>query len=345
MIEIIDLRSDTVTKPSLLMREAMMQAEVGDDVYGEDPSVNLLQKKMAELTGKEATLFVTSGTFGNQLCVKTHTDPGDEIIVEYSAHIFQYETAGASFISRAQIYPIQGKYGVMKLQDIEDAIRPDIYYFPKTKLICLENTHNRAGGTVLDIKYISDVNILAKSKGISLHLDGARLWNASIATGISIKDYAQYFDSLSICFSKGMGSPVGSVICGSHDFIQRARKYRKIFGGGMRQVGILASACLYAIDNNFKLIEYDHKRAKQIAECLQKIPSVNIDMDSVQTNIVIFGFNDPKVVTSEVIAKLKQDGLLVSVGTKGKIRMVTHLDINDDDIEKVKHILKKNINF
>ena len=344
-MKLIDLRSDTVTKPSPLMREAMMQAEVGDDVFGEDPSINLLQQKMAEITGKEAALFVTSGTLGNQLCVKTHTEPGDEIIVEYSAHIFQYETAGASFISRAQIYPIHGKYGVMKLQDIDDAIRPDIYYFPKTKLICLENTHNRAGGTILDIKYISDVNLFAKSKEISLHLDGARLWNASVATGVSIKDYSQYFDSVSICLSKGMGSPVGSVICGSHDFIQSARKFRKILGGGMRQAGVLASACLYAIDNNFKLIQYDHQRAKQIAECLQKIPCVNIDMDSVQTNIVIFGFNDPKVVTSEIITKLKQNGLLVSMGTKGKLRIVTHLDISDDDIEKANKILKENLNF
>jgi len=345
MIEIIDLRSDTVTKPSPLMREAMMQAEVGDDVFGEDPTVNLLQQKMADMTGKEAALFVTSGTLGNQLCVKTHTETGDEIIVEYSAHIFQYETTGASFISRSQIYPIHGKYGAMPLQDIEDAIRPDIYYFPVTKLICLENTHNRAGGTVLDIKYISNVSRLAKSKGISLHLDAARLWNASVATGISIKEYAQYFDSLSICLSKGMGAPVGSVICGSSDFIKKAKRFRKMLGGGMRQVGVLAAACLYAIDNNFKLIQHDHKRAKHIADSLQNIPCVNIDMDSVQTNIIIFGFNDPKIDTNEIIAKLKEDGLLVSMGTKGKLRIVTHLDVNDDDIEKANQILKKNLNF
>ena len=345
MTKVIDLRSDTVTKPSPLMREAMMHAEVGDDVYGEDPTVNLLQQRMAEITGKEATLFVTSGTLGNQLCVKTHTESGDEVIVEYSSHIFQYETAGASFISRAQIYPIFGQYGIMKLQDIEDAIRPDIYYFPTTELICLENTHNRAGGTILDIKYISDVSVIAKENEIALHLDGARLWNASVATGISIKDYCQYFDSVSICLSKGMGAPVGSVICGSKNFIKKARKFRKILGGGMRQAGILAAACLYAIDNNFKLIQYDHQRAKQLADCLQKIPCIDIDMNSVQTNIVIFSFDDPKIITSEIIGKLKQNGLLVSTGTKGKIRMVTHLDISDDGIEKAIQILKSNLSF
>jgi len=232
MNKIIDLRSDTVTRPSAFMREAIASAIVGDDVYGEDPTVNKLQEKMAKLTGKEAALFVTSGTMSNQLAIKCHTQEGDEIIVEYSAHIFQYETAGGSFISRVQIYPIPGKYGMMKLQDIEDAVRPDVYYFPKTKLICLENTHNRAGGSILGYNYITDVSALAKRHGIHMHLDGARLWNASIATGISIGEYAKHFDSLSICLSKGLGAPAGSVLCGSSEFIERARKYRKILGGG-----------------------------------------------------------------------------------------------------------------
>jgi threonine aldolase len=340
MSNIIDLRSDTVTKPSAFMREAIASAVVGDDVYNEDPTVIKLQTTMAELTGKEAALYVSSGTMGNQLCVKCHTEPGDEIIVEYSAHIFQYETAAASFISRAQIYPVPGKYGMMKLQDIEDAIRPDIYYFPKTKLICLENTHNRAGGTILDINYIADVHTLAKAQGIKTHLDGARLWNASAATGISISEYAKYFDSLSICLSKGLGAPVGSVICGSVEFIEKARKFRKILGGGLRQSGLLAAAGLYAINNNFDRLKDDHKRAKIIAEFLNNHPAVDIDMNTVQTNIVIFGFHDQKVDLDHLVTKLKNNGLLVSRGTKGKLRIVTHLDANDEDIERAIQIMK-----
>lgn len=333
MKKLIDLRSDTVTKPSAFMREAIASSIVGDDVYGEDPTINELQSAIASIAGKEAALFVTSGTLSNQLALKSHTHEGDEVIVEYSAHIFQYETAGGSFISRAQIYPVQGKYGMIKLQDIEDAIRPDIYYFPKTKLICLENTHNRAGGTILDINYIADVSLLAKNHGIKTHLDGARLWNASVATGIEIKEYAKHFDSVSLCLSKGLGAPVGSVLCGSAEFIEKARKYRKILGGGMRQGGVLAAAGLYALKNNINRLSEDHKRAKYLAEVLRGIPTVEIDMDSVQTNIVIFGFHSPKIDLEKIVSDLKDGGILVSRGTKGKLRIVTHLDISDSDVD------------
>ena len=341
MNKIVDLRSDTLTKPSAFMREAIASAIVGDDVFGEDPTINKLQDTLSELTGKEAALFVTSGTMGNQLSIKCHTDPGDEIIVEASAHIFQYETAGGAFISRVQLHPIPGNYGMMKLQDIEDSIRPDIYYFPKTRLICLENTHNRAGGTIIDYDYIQDVSLLAKSHGIKMHLDGARLWNASVATGISIKDYAKHFDSVSICLSKGLGAPVGSVICGSFEFIEKARKFRKILGGGMRQAGVLAAAGLYAIKNNVERLADDHKRAKRIADFLSSNDKIDIDLKSVQTNIVIFGFKDQKINTDAISLSLKNKGLLVSKGMKGKLRIVTHLDVDDSDIDYAIQILEK----
>lgn len=344
MNNIIDLRSDTVTRPSKEMREAMFNAEVGDDVFGEDPTVNKLQELVSATLGKESALYVPSGTMSNQLAVKSHTEIGDEIICEGAAHIFQYETAGPSVISNVQVYPIPGKYGMMKLQEIEDSIRPDIYYFPKTKLICLENTHNRAGGTIIDFEYIKNVNVLATAHDLNMHLDGARLWNASIATGINVAEYAKYFDTVSVCLSKGLGAPVGSVLCGSKELITKAKKFRKILGGGMRQAGILAAAGIYAIQNNFNRLAEDHKRAKYLADVLSNISVVDLDMESVQTNIIIFGFKDPKVNVENLISKFIENNLLVSRGTKGKIRLVTHLDVDDLKIEKASEILKHILN-
>jgi threonine aldolase len=337
----IDLRSDTVTKPSKEMREVIALADVGDDVYGEDPTVNQLQDTVAKLLGKENALFVPSGTMANQVSIKTHTQPGDEIIAEADAHIFQYETAAPAFISQIQVHTIHGKYGMVKLQDIEDAIRPQIYYYPRTRLICLENTHNRAGGTILDIHYIKDVHTLAKAHDIKLHLDGARLWNASIATGISMEEYGLYFDSVSVCLSKGLGAPIGSLICSSKEFIEKTHKYRKILGGGMRQVGILAAAGLYAVENNFKKLAEDHKRARYLAEFLTSQPNIFIDMESVQTNILNFSFKNPKINIDDFISNLKENFVLAGKGNKNIIRLVTHLDINDNDIERSIQLMKR----
>ncbi|MBE2226655.1 MAG: threonine aldolase family protein, partial [Ignavibacteria bacterium] len=246
----IDLRSDTVTKPSPEMREAMANAEVGDDVWGDDPTVNLLQDKCKELTGKPAALFVTSGCMGNQLAIKSHTNPAEEIIAEWDSHIVKYEIAGPSFISGVQVMPLKGTHGVMDAGEIEAHIRPDWYHYPKTSLVCIENTHNRAGGTVYPLNEIKSVSKVCRNNNLKLHLDGARIFNASVESGVSVKEYASQVDSITFCFSKGLGAPIGSILCGDEEFITRAHKYRKILGGGMRQAGIIAAGALYAIENN-----------------------------------------------------------------------------------------------
>lgn len=343
----IDLRSDTVTKPSKEMREAMATAEVGDDVYGEDPTVNKLQEKIAELLGKEAALFVPSGTMGNQLCIKSHTQPWDEVICDKDAHIYNYESGSIAGLSHVQVMPVNGKNGIFTADQVEEVIRPEAYYLPKTKLVCVENTHNRGGGSIFPIDEIKKIKNVVDKYGLKFHLDGARLWNASIATGISMKEYASYFDSVSVCLSKGLGAPVGSVIAGSKEFIKIAHRYRKAWGGGMRQAGILAAAGLFAIEHNFKRLAEDHRRAKYFAEEISKISRIKIDLDSVQTNIVLFEVDG--LTAQEVVAKVKDasktgDALLLSVGKKYLVRAVTHLDVNDDDIEKAIKILKAHFN-
>ncbi|HOQ48892.1 MAG TPA: threonine aldolase family protein, partial [Candidatus Kapabacteria bacterium] len=253
----IDLRSDTLTRPDEAMRQALANAEVGDDVYGEDPTANLLQERIADYFGKEAALFVPSGTMSNQLSLKVLTSPGDEIIADADAHIFYYETAAPSIVSNVQIRTIRSQFGFPDLNDIERSIRPDIYYFPRTSVICVENTHNRHGGTIAPIEYIQQLRDLANSYNIKLHLDGARIWNAIVETGIDGTSYAKYFDTISVCLSKGLGAPVGSLLISSAEYIEKARHWRKILGGGMRQVGILAAAGLYALDNNLPRLKAD----------------------------------------------------------------------------------------
>ena len=335
----IDLRSDTVTKPSEGMRKAMYEAEVGDDVFQEDPTVNRLQEFAAELLGKEAALFVSSGVMGNQLCLKVHTNPADEVICEKDAHIFQYESGSPAVLSGLQLMPIEGKMGVITPEQIEPNIRPvSAYYMPRTKVIALENTHNRAGGTVHPIDNIIKVQSLAKKYNLRFHLDGARLWNASIASGIPVKEYASYFDSVSCCLSKGLGAPIGSVIAGTKDFITEAFRVRKAWGGGMRQVGILAAAGLYALQNNFERISEDHANARIFAETINDISSFEIDMNSVQTNIVIF--KPLKHTIEEVIEKCKQQGLLLSEGRPGYLRAITHLDVSAEEITNACKIIK-----
>lgn len=327
----IDLRSDTVTRPSEGMRKAMYEAEVGDDVFQEDPTVNKLQEFAAELLGKEAALFVSSGVMGNQLCLRVHTNPADEVICERDAHIFQYESGSPAVLSGLQLMPVEGRMGVITPEQIEPNIRPvSAYYMPRTKVIALENTHNRAGGTVHPMDNIVNVKALAKKYNLRYHLDGARLWNASAATGIPVKEYASHFDSVSCCLSKGLGAPVGSIIAGAKDFITEAFRVRKAWGGGMRQIGILAAAGLYAIQNNFERLKDDHKHARLLAETINEIPAFEIDMDSVQTNIVIF--KPLKNSVEDVIEKCRNEGLLLSEGKPGYLRAITHLDAGYEDI-------------
>jgi threonine aldolase len=334
----IDLRSDTVTKPSEAMRKAMHHAEVGDDVFKEDPTVNKLEEYAAELLGKESALFVTSGVMGNQICLNVLTNPGDEVICERDAHIFNYESGSPAALSGIQLFPIEGKYGVITPEQVEPIIRPSsAYYMPRTKVIEAENTHNRASGAIWPIENIVALKTLVKKYNLYYHLDGARIWNASIATGISVKEYASHFDTISCCLSKGLGAPVGSIIAGTKDFIKEAYRVRKGWGGGMRQIGILAAAGLYALQNNFERLKEDHDKAKYLSERINANPNLEIDMKAVQTNILLF---HPKTISVENGIKLcKEKGLLLSVGKIDLIRAVTHMDATMDDIKKAADII------
>lgn len=339
----IDLRSDTVTKPTLAMRDAMASAEVGDDVYGEDPTVNRLQEKVATILGKEAALYVPSGVMANQIALKVHTQPGDEVIAESGSHIFNYETGAAAFISNVQIHTIEGKRGVITADQIPGAVRSPVYYNPKTRLICLENTHNRAGGTIYPIEEIKRISTMARSTEMSTHLDGARLWNAWMATGIHPKEYAQWFDSVSVCFSKGLGAPVGSAIAGTKGFIDKARKVRKILGGGMRQAGIIAAAAIYALDHNVERLREDHQKARFFAEELNSLPGFVIDMESVQTNIVIIDIGKTGKSPGEIIARLQALHVLLSEMAHTTIRAVMHLGVSKEDVTKAVEVIKANL--
>jgi len=327
-----DLRSDTVTKPSKEMRKAIASAEVGDDVLGDDPTVIRLEKMVSEILGKEGALYVPSGTMGNQVCLKSLTSPGDEVILEVNSHIYNYEVGAASAISGLQLHPLRGERGILKAEQIKDEIRPDNIHHPPTSLIIIENTHNRAGGTIYPLEEIKKIHTVAKEHNVKMHLDGARLWNASVATGIPMKEYARYFDSVSVCLSKGLGAPIGSVVSGSAEFIKKARKNRKMFGGGMRQVGIIAAAGIYAIENNFDRLAEDHKNARILAEGLVKIKGIYIDMESVQTNMVILEIKEKGKDSNWLVEKLKENGILSLPFGKTRMRLVTHLDVNKDDI-------------
>ena len=297
MKKFIDLRSDTVTKPSEEMRKAMYDAEVGDDVYKEDPTVNALEEYIADLLGKESALFVPSGLMGNQICLKVLTQPGDEVICERYSHIFQYESGTPAAISGLQLNLLDGKEGVITVDQIEPVIRPDsAYYMPRTRVIEIENTHNAAGGTVHPINNIHAIRELADNYNLYMHLDGARLWNASVATGIPLVEYASYFESVSVCLSKGLGAPIGSVIASYEEFIKEAYRIRKAWGGGMRQVGVIAAAGLYAVKNNIERLKEDHEKAQILANYLTAFDSLEIDPEIVHTNIVMF---KPKTKTVE----------------------------------------------
>ena len=340
MEKYIDLRSDTVTRPSPEMRKAMFEAEVGDDVFQEDPTVNALQEFAAELLGKEAALFVSSGVMGNQICLNVATDPGDEVLCEKDCHIFKYESGSPAKLSGIQLFPIDGKAGVITPAQVEPFIRPvSAYYMPRTKVIEVENTHNRAGGTIQPLDNIIALGKLAKKYNLHYHLDGARIWNASVATGISVKEYAKPFDTISCCLSKGLGAPVGSIIAGSNDFITEAFRIRKSWGGGMRQLGIVAAGGLYALKNNIPRLEEDHRKAKMLADVLAEMKNIKIDLTAVQTNILIF---EPlNINVEEAISKCKEKGLLLSVGKINSLRAITHLDVSFTEIEKTIKILRE----
>jgi threonine aldolase len=337
----IDLRSDTVTKPTTAMREFMFTAEVGDDVFGEDPTVNRLQDMIAELVGKKSALYVPSGTQGNQICINVHTHPGQEVICDYNAHIFNYESGAPGLLSGVQLHPIHGQLGHPTLEQIREVLRPTDDHCPQTGLICLENTHNRAGGTIYPIEEIQKISAFAREQNLPLHLDGARLWNASVVTGITLAEYASYFDSVSLCFSKGLGAPVGSIICGDKQFIKHAHFYRKAYGGGMRQVGFQAAACLFAVENHFERLGSDHENARFLASILAELPGFTVDLNSVQTNIVIADVSGTGKSAEDIVNLLKSAGILSIPFSSTRIRFVTHLEITHQDIKACQSVLNR----
>ena len=340
-MDIIDLRSDTVTKPSPEMRQAMYDAEVGDDVLGDDPTMNLLQETVAEMFGKESALFVASGTMANLIAMMSHTQHGEEVIVERESHTFNYEAAGPAALAGVQLHPITGENGILKASQIQGAIRPGAdSHVPPTRLICLENTHNRGGGKIYPIEKIQAIHTLAERHSLKMHLDGARLFNACVATGLNPKEYANLFDSLMFCFSKGLGAPVGSILVGSKNFIQTAHRYRKMLGGGMRQVGILAAAADYSLKHNIERLADDHKHAQLLAQSLAKIDKFTIEPESVETNIVIFDVTKSGLTAENIVARLAQKGVLMLPFGKYLVRAITHLNVTEQQINAAIRILR-----
>jgi threonine aldolase len=335
---IIDLRSDTVTVPSKGMMDAMMSAQVGDDVFAEDPTVSLLEKKIAVMFHKESALFCPSGTMTNQIAIKCHTQPGDELLCDVNSHIYNYEGGGISSNSGVQAKLLQGDRGRITAQLIEENINGNYDWLTKTSLVCLENTVNRAGGSYYQLDEMLKISTLCKEKQLGLHLDGARLFNALAETKETTIDVGNAFDSISICLSKGLGAPVGSLLLGTTDFIKKARRVRKVFGGGMRQAGFLAAAGIYALDNNLNRLIEDHIRAKHIETLLTTLPYVEGSLP-VDTNIIIFNLS-PRLKLEVFESKLKEHDIKMSAFGKQTVRFVTHLDFTDDMLMKLEAVLK-----
>ena len=336
----IDLRSDTVTKPSPQMREAMAKADVGDDVYGEDPTINSLEERISEMFGKEAALFCPSGSLANQLAIRMLVAPGEELITETNSHIVRAELGAGAVFSGITTRTWFAERGSLLADDPLKIARPDSGpYLVSTTAIAVENTHNFGGGTVQPISEIKKLRAESEKLGIALHLDGARIWNAHIASGTEFKEYGRYFDTISVCLSKGLGAPVGSLMISTKERVLKARQWRKRYGGGMRQAGILAAAGHFALDNNLNLLKNDHKKAKAIAVAVASIAPKTINPEHVQTNIVGLDLDSITISASELSAQLKEKGILASALGPKYLRLVTHLDITDSDIEKVNSIL------
>jgi threonine aldolase len=334
-MKIVDLRSDTVTLPSDEMREAACDAELGDDVFGEDPTVNRLQDTAARLMGKEAALLVSSGTMGNLVCMLTHCRRGEEIILGDLAHMFLNECGGIAAVGGIHPHTVRNQPdGTMRIEDIEAAIRGDNDHWPRTRAICLENTHNRCYGAPLTPDYMRSVAELARKRGLKVHLDGARIFNAAVALGVDVKEFTHHADSLLFCLSKGLAAPVGSVMCGSHDFIAEARRNRKVLGGGMRQAGIIAAPGLIALDKMVVRLTEDHTNARRLAEGISKIPGLSIDVSRVKTNIVYFDVVTDRIGVEQIRTALESKGIKSLPTGRARFRMVTHYGIDADDIER-----------
>jgi threonine aldolase len=334
-MNVIDLRSDTVTRPTPAMRAAMASAEVGDDVLGDDPTVIALQERVAHLMGKEAACFVPSGTMANQTAIRAHTEPGDEIIAHEGSHIIHYETGSPAALSGVMIRPTFGPLGLFDADQVEALVRPRSSHFANSRMLVIENTHNRGGGSVWPLEQIQRVVASARKHDLRCHLDGARIWNASAKTGISVAEYAKPFDTISCCFSKGLGAPAGSAVCGSKAIISRVHRFRKMFGGTMRQSGILAAAALYALENHRARLVEDHANARVLGEELAQIKGLTLNLDEVQTNMVFFDLDASLPMNADDFCQaLRSRGvLMVSTGPR-RIRAVCHLDVNSAQVKE-----------
>jgi len=335
----VDLRSDTVTKPSPEMRRAMANAEVGDDVFGDDPTVNRLQERVAELLGKETAIYVPSGSMANQSSIRSQTQPGDEIIAHQDSHIYHYEAGGPAALSGCSLRLLPGDRGLFTADQVRAAVRPPDSHYPRTTLIVVENTHNRGGGTCWDIDEIARIRTVADEFGLRMHLDGARLMNACVATGRKPTEYTRYFDTVSMCFSKGLGAPVGSAVAGTKETIGRVHRFRKMFGGAMRQVGIIAAGALYAFEHNIERLAEDHDHARRLAEAVAGMPGLTVDLDSVETNILYFDVSPDLGTGKSFSDRLKSRGVLALATAPQRIRAVTHLDVSAADIERAISVL------
>jgi threonine aldolase len=333
-MRVIDLRSDTVTRPTPEMRDAIASAQVGDDVYGEDPTVHRLEEVAAERFGKQAALLVPSGTMANQVAIRTWTRPGDAAIGAEDAHIFLFEAGAVSALSGVTPVPV-GADGLFEAGDVAANIYPDDSHFPRTSLVCVENTHNRSGGRIFPLEQIRAIGETARGAGLAMHLDGARIFNAEAATGISVADWAEPFDSVAFCLSKGLGAPVGSLVLGSRDFIDRAHRARKLLGGGMRQAGILAAAGLWALEHHVKRLAEDHANARRLAEGLGAIPGVR-DVSAPETNMVLFSVAD----LGGFVHRIRERDLLINPIAVDRLRAVTHLDVSAEDIDSAVDIVR-----
>jgi len=329
---VVDLRSDTVTRPTPEMRRAIAGAEVGDDVFGDDPTVRALERRVAELAGKPAALFVPSGTMGNQIAVRCHTEPGDEVVLESRSHIFLYEQGGIAANSGVLAHIVDGERGVIAPEQLIATIRGEEDHRARVALVCVENTHNQRGGAIVPLERLRALFESAHESGVRVHLDGARLWNASVATGIPIRDWAETADTVMMCFSKGLGAPIGSILVGEADVMRRARRVRKRLGGGMRQVGILAAACLHALDHHVARLADDHARARRLAEGFARAPGVSVSPP--ETNILFLTLDHPALEPDALLEALERRGVRMSRYGPRLLRAITHLDIDDAGVTR-----------
>ncbi|MEM8847707.1 MAG: GntG family PLP-dependent aldolase [Bacteroidota bacterium] len=337
----INLISDTVTKPTPGMLDAMMKAKVGDDVFKNDPSVNILEEKVADFFGMEAALYFPSGTMTNQTAIKLHTQPGDQLICDKYAHVYNYEGGGVSFNSGVSCKLVDGHRGMMTAEQVEKSINPpDFYHSPLTSLVCIENTTNKGGGACWDFTELEKIKTVCENHGLGYHLDGARLWNALVKNQEDPKQYGALFDSISVCFSKGLGCPVGSVLVGSKEMIGNALRIRKVLGGGMRQSGFLAAAGIYALDNHIQRLQEDHQKAKEIGEVLDKLGFIK-KVEPIETNIIIFELDESQMSEKEFLEKLAEKQISIIGMGQGKLRMVTHLDYTDEMHSILLNVLKE----